>query len=76
MKVIYNFLMKISMLLFYLLWGEIQILYHIISVVRYTLWRTLDSNLGICTISPVLLINTPCLESPVKELRTKKRSQE
>ena len=64
------------MLLFCLLLGEIQRLYHRINFVRYPLWRALDCNLVICAISTVLLINTPCLEYPFKELRLKNRSQE
>ena len=51
-------------------------MYHIINVVRYPLWRAMDYNLVICTISTVLLINTPCSEYPVKALRLKNRSQE
>ena len=55
---------------------EIHRLYHRTNVVRYPLWRALDRNIVICTISTVLLINTPCSESPVKALRLRKRSQE
>ena len=47
MKVAYNVLTKITMLIFCLLLGEIQRLYHIINVVRYPLWRALDSDVVI-----------------------------
>ena len=40
------------------------------------MWRALDSDLVICVIYPVLLINTPCSEYPFKALRMRKRSQE
>ena len=51
-------------------------MYHIINVDRYPLLRALDCDLAICTISPVLLINTPCSKYPVKALRLRKKSQE
>ena len=59
------------MLLFCLVLGKIQRLYHIINVVRY-----LDRYLTICTISPMILINTTCSEFLFKARRPRKRSQE
>ena len=64
------------MLLFCLLLEEIQILYNIINVVKYPLGRELDSNIFICAIYPMILINVHCSESPLKVLRMKKRIQE
>ena len=51
-------------------------MYHRINVVWYPFWRALGSNLVICAVSPVLLINTLGSKSPVKSLRLIKRSQE
>ena len=64
------------MLLFCLFLREIQILYHIINVVRYILWRVLYRDLVICAIYTVLLLNALISEYTFKALRLSKRSQE
>ena len=56
------------MLLFGLLLEEIQILFQRINIVRYPLWRALYHDISVCAISPVILINAPHSEYPVKAL--------
>ena len=56
------------MSIFGLLLEEIQGLFQIFNIVRYPLWRALYHDISVYAISPVILINAPQSESPVKAL--------